>query len=382
MTKTNRLGWLARTSFAAFLSLGLIACSDDGPVDPPDIDAMQAEPDACVGHECDGSGVATLPEGGTLRVEYLHVGNMPDGTRVEAPMRAFVVQFENQVAYDSAVENSPRPFLGPTVATSPSMTCYDQTAYNLFFNAYHPNIQDFVSSRTYYQGGPASMTMTAAGGPSDGATVDLIRADNAADPADGVTHGNIWQNQGPATELARGAKHSIAPEPSDSDYPGLLAVSGYDIPAGGAEWEGELGAFVAPDFTLDAPTEQEFYGGLSIDRTNDLTMGFTLLDPATIPADWPTPLWFAGFVSLQDYGDGAGTKPTLQYLCLGESGRDTTNAELVVPQAVFDAPNFPESGKFITGIITHTAWAMNETHRFDAVAMNCDIGDFSLTPAP
>ena len=337
------------------------------------------EPDApppCVGHTCEPTGVVALPEGGMLRMEYLHAGNMPDGTRVEAPLRAFLTQFEGQDSYDpNAGANVPRPFLGPVVAETPSMKCYDQTANNLFFNAYHPNIQTFVDSRTYYADGPDSI-MAMAGDPAY--NLDLIKSTGVSDPADGVVHDSIWLGAGPGSAIQRGTKYSVDPQAPAGDYPGLIAESGYDIPNGAAPYDGTLGAFVSPDFMLDAPTEQEFYSNLQIDPGQDLTFGYTLVDGNPIPADWPTPVWFAGFVSLQDYGDGTGTRPTLQYLCLGEAGRAASNPELVVPAGVFAEAAFPAAGKLITGLIIHTAWALNETHRFDAVAMNCDIGDFTV----
>jgi hypothetical protein len=377
MISKNRLGWLARISFAAFLSLGLIACSDDGDTGDMTPDAMQDQADAppvCEGHTCEPAGVVALPEGGMLRMEYLHVGNMPDGTRVEAPLRGFLTQFEGQDSYDPAAgDNVPRPFLGPVVAESPTMTCYDQTAHDLFFNAHHPNIQAFVDSRNYYADGPTSILAEAE---DPNFNLDFIRTEMGVDPAENVMHANIWLGSGPASALQRNAKYSIAPQAPNGDYPGFVAESGYDIPAGGDPYDGTIGSFLAADFTLDSPTEQEFYNNLQIDQNNDLTFGYTLLDGATIPDNWPTPIWFAGFVSINDYGNG--NRPTLDYLCLGEAGRANSNPELVVPSAVFSEAGFPQGGKLITGIIMHTAWALNETHRFDAVAMNCDIGDFTV----
>lgn len=376
MTYKHRLGWLARISFAGLLSMGLIACSDDDGDGNDDVDAAPVDIDApppCEGHNCEPDGVVALPEGGTLRVEYLHSGNDEvTGDRIELPMRAFMLQFEGQDSWDGDAD-TPRPFLGPPIANTDSITCYDQTSYNLFFNAHHPNNQAFADSRTYYADGPDTITMTNDAGDLP---VDLIRSPDTADPAEAIVHDYIYLGSGPATELARGQKYSIDAQGPDGTYPGFVAESGYDVPVGATAFDGTIGAYVAPDFTLDMPSEQEFYNNLQIDSTQDLAMGFTMLDGATIPADWPEPIWFAGFVGLYDYNGN--TRPTLDYLCLGPAGRDNSNANLAVPQAVFDEANFPQAGKFITGFITHTAWAMNETQRFDAVAMNCDIGDFTL----
>jgi hypothetical protein len=384
MISKNRLGWLARITFAGFLSLGLVACSDDaGDGDPPpDVDAAP-EPDApppCMGHACPGNdSVVSLPEGGTLRMEYLHAGNNPDGTRIELNMRAFLTQFEGQNSWDPNEPDVPRPFLGPMVASTPSMECYDQRSFDVFFNAYHPNIQEFVDSRDYYADGPATITATS-DDPNDPNNIDLILSTDTSDPADGVIHPYIWLGTGPGTDIDRGVKYSVDLQAPNGDYPGLIAETGYDVPANATEWEGSLGAFIAPDFDLTAPTEQEFYNNLQIDPANDLAFGYNLVGGNPIPAEWPTPVWFAGFVRLMDYGDGTGTRPTLEYLCLGPAGRDATNDALAVPAGVFstDPAVFPQTGKIITGIITHTAWALNETHRFDAVAMNCDIGDFTI----
>ena len=384
MISKHRLGWITRISAAALLSLGLVACSDDNPGDG-DVDA--GGPDACVGHTCTPTAVAGLPEGGTLRLEYVHAGlNGPD--RVEG-INAFVAQYEGQQSWDENNPDVPRPFLGPSIATSATMECYDQTDFNYFFQGHHPNIQNLADTRTYYADGPATIPLTAVGGPGDGTVFDLVRQENTRDTANFIEHDNVWmgiaQTPGSAAELTRNTKQTINAIPPNGDYPGLVLPQGYDMTLGGAEFDGTIGSFIAPDFDFDMPTPAEFFdpNGLVIDDTADWQMGFTMVDGLTVPGaaeGWPNALWFTGFVSLQDYGNGAGGVPTLNYMCLGPAGSANSNQDIVIPQEVLELA--PESGAIIAGIITHTAWALNETHRFDSIGMNCDFTTYSKATAP
>lgn len=394
MINRHRLGWLARISFAGLLSLGLVACGDDGDDGMVETDAPPMEIDACAdGHACLGSPVALLPEGGTLRVEYVHAGYDGNGDRIEDPMRAFMLQYEGQDSVAPEIgPDIPRPWLGDADPATPnpdpayasdSMFCYDMGSYSNFFQAFHPNIQALADSRTYYTGGPATITMQPVGG--QGITLD--RYENVMDPANYITHDSIWMGMGSSGELTRGAKQELEPAAigPDGDFPGFVAEVGYDVPSGLMPIEAgtALGAYVTPDFILDSPAEQEFFapGGFLIDPTQDLTMGYTLLDGAEVPADWPTVMWFAGFAFIGDYNnDGMPDFPTAQFLCMGPSGNGNSNPELVIPQALFDDPNFPAQGAMFTGHITHTAWALNETHRFDSVGMNCAYAFYGLVP--
>ncbi len=111
--------------------------------------------------------------------------------------------------------------------------------------------------------------------------------------------------------------------------------------------------------------------GWQVDRTSDLTMEWAINDNQVIPEDWPTAAQFTAFAALDDMG-----RPTIEYICIGPASAGTHT----IPAALFDLPNFPETGLALHATFTHTAWENpgDVAHHFSYMAVNCNMGGYSL----
>lgn len=333
------------------LLFGFAACGDDGGSNAPDAGSTPEVDAMCSGHGCPGvDSPFQLPEGGEMRIEFFQFGPNPPPP-LEGDLAA--VQFFLFTGQDPEIRG-PGKLIEHDLE---GIDCFDVSDGVNFDNGYSEVAQAIANSRSYIDVGE-NVTMTDA----DGEEIVLSKLTNDIDFSSNLTHDIIYRADMDFPKFNMPYTFKVA---GTAEVPGLDLAFG-ETPFGVDRPESEPPTMFFPrQFTLDSPTEEEFFAGLSVSRDEDLTISWTYegdLDP-----EWPAVASFIGFGN----ADGQGIVG-----CSAAANGADGDSITIPTEALALAP---EGGSLLVGFFHHIGYEERQTAtRFDTLGINCKAAGFEI----